>query len=98
VTAIKFFNSDKMGIEYKDDLFVSDMNNGKIYHFDLNGDRTSLVLDGELADKIANSPNELEEVTFAEGFSGITDLEVGPDGYLYVLSYGKGTIYRISPT
>ncbi len=98
VTAIKFFNSDKMGIEYKDDLFVGDMNNGKIYHFDLNEDRTSLVLDGQLVDKIANSPNELEEVTFAEGFSGITDLEVGPDGYLYVLSYGKGTIYRISPT
>jgi glucose/arabinose dehydrogenase len=98
VTAIKFFNSDKLGIEYKDDLFVGDINNGKIYHFDLNEDRTSLVLDGELADKIANSPNELEEVTFAEGFSGITDLEVGPDGYLYVLSYGKGTIYRISPT
>jgi hypothetical protein len=48
--------------------------------------------------KIANSSNELEKVTFAEGFSGITDLEVGPDGYLYVLSYAKGTIYRTSPT
>jgi len=97
ITAIKFFNSDKMGPEYKDDLFVGDINNGKIFHFDLNDDRTSLVLDGELADKIANSPDDLEEVTFAEGFSGITDLDVGLDGYLYVLSYGKGTIYKISP-
>jgi glucose/arabinose dehydrogenase/predicted MPP superfamily phosphohydrolase len=97
LTAIKFFNSDKMGIEYEDDLFVGDINNGKIYHFELNDDRTSLVLDGELDDKIANSNDELDKVTFAEGFSGITDLEVGPDGYLYVLSYGKGTIYRISP-
>jgi len=97
VTAIKFFNSDKMGEAYKNDLFVSDFNNGKIYHFDLNDDRTGLILDGELTDKIADSPNELEKVTFAERFSGITDLEVGPDGYLYVLSFGNGAIYRIVP-
>lgn len=97
VTALKFFNSDKMGLEYKNDLFVGDIKNGKIYHFDLNDDRTSLKLEGDLADKIANSPKELEEITFADGFSGISDLEVGPDGYLYVLSYGKGAIYRIIP-
>ena len=97
VTAIKFFDSDKFGLEYKNDLFVGDIKNGNIYHFDLNFDRKSLILDGILSDRIANSPEELESVEFAEGFSGITDLEVGPDGYLYVLAYGKGTIYRIIP-
>jgi hypothetical protein len=30
----------------------------------------------------------------ALGLNGITDIEVGPDGYLYILSY-EGTIYRI---
>ena len=50
-----------------------------------------------LADRIADSPGELEKVIFAEGFSGITDLEVGPDGYLYVLSIGQGAIYKIAP-
>jgi glucose/arabinose dehydrogenase len=64
----------------------------------LNPDRKSLVLDGYLTDKIADTPEELDGVKFAEGFSGITDLEVGPDGYLYVLTYGKGTIYRIVPS
>jgi aldose sugar dehydrogenase len=34
---------------------------------------------------------------FAEGFGGITDLEVGPDGYLYVVSIGQGKIFRIVP-
>lgn len=97
VTAIKFLNSDKMGIQYKNDLFIGDIKYGKIYHFDLNDNRTSLLLDGKLADQVANTPDELDNVTFAKGFSGITDLEVGPDGFLYVLSYGKGTIYRISP-
>ncbi len=97
VTAIKFFDSDKFGLEYKNDLFVSDIKNGNIYHFDLEADRQNLTLDGILSDKIANMPDELDNVKFAEGFSGITDLEVGPDGHLYVLSYGKGIIYRISP-
>jgi glucose/arabinose dehydrogenase/predicted MPP superfamily phosphohydrolase len=97
VTAIKFLDSDKFGSEYRNDLFVSDIKNGNVYHFDLNPDRKSLVLDGPLSDKIANTPVELDGVKFAEGFSGISDLEVGPDGYLYVLAYVKGTIYRIVP-
>jgi hypothetical protein len=29
----------------------------------------------------------------------ITDVEVGPDGYLYILTFGKeGTLYKIVPT
>jgi aldose sugar dehydrogenase len=96
-TGLKFFNSDKMGIEYKDSLFVGDVHNGNLYHFNLNYDRTSLLLDGMLSDKIADSPHELEKVIFAQGFGGISDLEVGPDGYLYVLSIGQGAIYRIVP-
>jgi glucose/arabinose dehydrogenase len=34
---------------------------------------------------------------FGSGFGGITDMEVGPDGYLYVLSFDRGMLYRISP-
>ena len=96
-TGIKFFNSDKFGPDYKNDIFVGDIHNGNIYHFNLNDDRTSLLLDGALSDKIADSAEELDNVIFAEGFGGITDLEVGPDGYLYVLSLGLGTIYKIVP-
>ena len=44
VTAIKFFDSDKFGSEYENDLFVSDIKNGNIYHFDLETDRRNLVL------------------------------------------------------
>jgi len=39
---------------------------------------------------------ELEDVVFAEGFEGITDIKVGPDGYLYLVSYAQGKIYRIT--
>jgi len=39
---------------------------------------------------------DLNQITFAKGFGAITDLQVGPDGYLYVLTY-TGSIYKITP-
>jgi aldose sugar dehydrogenase len=94
-TAIKFFDSTKLGAEYENDLFVGDFKNAFLYHFDLNEDRTALALSGELADKVADSPDELESVIFGSELR-IADLEVGPDGYLYVLTL-TGTIYRVVP-
>ena len=95
VTSIKFLDSDKLGKDYQNDVFVGDFNNGNLYHFDLSEDRNQLLLDGPLKDRIANNLDELQEVILGRGFSGITDIEVGPDGYLYVLSYA-GEIFRIS--
>jgi aldose sugar dehydrogenase len=94
VTAIKFFNSDKLGKEYENDLFVGDYVKGNLYHFDLNSLRTELELGGQLADKVSNNTREIRQVVFAEGFGGITDIEVSPDGYLHILS-PSGEIYRI---
>jgi glucose/arabinose dehydrogenase len=86
ITAIKFLGSDKLGKNYENDIFVGDFDNGNIYHFDLSSNRTALSLDNKLADKIANNRDELQDVIFGRGFGAIVDLEVGPDGYLYVLS------------
>ena len=97
-TAIKFLDSDRLGKQYENDIFVSDITQGNIYHFELNANRTRLALQGVLADKIANNATENNNIIFGEGFGGITDLEVGPyDGYLYVVSLGHGAIYRIVP-
>ena len=109
LTSIKFLDSDKLGEEYENDLLVADIHNGNIYRFELNDQRTELVLDGFLADKVADTAEEYEETLFASGFSGITDIEVSPDGYLYVLAfhettkadrihyYGQGAIYKVVP-
>jgi aldose sugar dehydrogenase len=98
-TAIKFLGSDTLGNQYKNDIFVSDITQGNIYHFDLTGNRTNLILDGLLADKVSNNSTENQDIIFGEGFGGISDLEVGPyDGYLYVVSLGHGSIYRIVPS
>ena len=89
-----------LGKEYENDLFVAGYNNGKLYHFDLSDNRNSLELHNLLADRIANSTKELKDVEFASGLGMITDLEIGPDGYMYVLSHTEreATIYRIVPT
>ena len=91
-TAIKFLHSNRYGKDYKDDLFVGDVNNGNLYHFDLNKDRSGLLLSGRLQDKIADSREELKKVIIATGFGSIVDLEVGPDGYLYILSEGNNKV------
>jgi glucose/arabinose dehydrogenase len=90
VTKIKFLNSSKLGKEYKNDLFVGDFHNGYLYHFDLNQKRDGLLLKGLLPDKLANNNDELKQVIFGRGFGAITDIEVGPDGYLYVMSIKQG--------
>jgi glucose/arabinose dehydrogenase len=98
-TAIKFFNSDKLGEQYENDIFVSDIDNGNIYHFKLNQERNGFLLGGSLADNVAYTSKDSQQAVFATGFGGITDLQVGPgDGYLYVLSYTGGTNYRIVPS
>ena len=97
VTAIKFLNSTALGEQYANDMFVGDINNGRLYHFDLNVDRTGLILEGVLEDKVADNVAELEGVIFGTGFRSISDIEVGPDGYLYLSLYGPGKIIRIAP-
>jgi aldose sugar dehydrogenase len=90
-TALKFLNSDKLGTQYENDMFVGDFNNGNIYHFELNKERTKLNLDSPLEARLS------EKIIFAKGFGGITDIEVGPDSYLYIVSISQGKIYRIVP-
>jgi glucose/arabinose dehydrogenase len=94
VTAIKFLNSDKLGTDLQNDMFVGDINDGNLYHFDLTNSRKELHLEGSLKDKVADNMDELEQVIFAKGFGSITDIEVGPDGYLFILVY-DGLIYRL---
>jgi hypothetical protein len=85
-------------------MFVSTAGEGKIYNFDLTQDRKQLVLKDVLADKIVDSNSEEDSITFAEGFTMVTDLEMNPyDGYLYAVSpvnrhSAAGSVYKIVST
>jgi glucose/arabinose dehydrogenase len=114
-TDIEFFSSSKLGDGYKNNIFVGDVRKGNLYFFEVNENRDGIDLNpaqqiAGLSDFVVDTEEELSSVTFGSGFGGITDIETGPDGFLYVLSYYKesespelnlkfnnnGTIYKIS--
>jgi glucose/arabinose dehydrogenase len=103
LTDIEFFNSTKLGDRYDRNLFVGDINYGNLYFFEVNGDRTGVTFqDPRLLDLVADpvkeegEGSELSSIILGEGFGRITDIETGPDGFLYVLTYEDGKIYRIT--
>lgn len=102
VTDIEFLNSDKLGDKYENNIFVGDINNGKIYFFELDENRTGFKIsdghnsDGGIGDLVADNDDEASKVTFGNGFDRITDIETGPDGLLYILSYDGGRVYRVT--
>jgi glucose/arabinose dehydrogenase len=93
-TAIKFYNSSKLGEEYANRLFVGDVY-GTVLSFNLNESRTGIELSGNLSDGVADVRNETQPILFGDGFGLITDIKVGPDGLLYVMDRENGVVYRI---
>ena len=78
-------------------MFVGDINNGHLYFFTINSNRTGLDLAAipGLEDLVADTNEELNPVIFGRGFAGgITDIETGPDGNLYILTL-SGDLYRL---
>jgi glucose/arabinose dehydrogenase len=102
VTDIEFYDSDKLGNDYTNNIFVGDANNGHLYFFEVNEDRSGLQFeDPRLSDDlVASNERERAAVLFATDLpSSITDIETGPDGYLYVLTFHPtmGSISTIVP-
>ena len=93
------------GQVYENDLLVGNVNEQALYHFELNEERTELNLQGPVADKIAVGAEDVKNYKLAEGLGRITDLEIGPDGFLYIVSHEwdresdqkDGAILRLIP-
>jgi aldose sugar dehydrogenase len=97
LTAIVFMRSPLLGADYQNDVLAGDINNGNLYHFKVNSTRDGLDFTTmALADRVADSGAELQEIILGIGFGGITDLKVGPDGLLYILSFGLGKVFVLS--
>jgi hypothetical protein len=84
---------------YDNSLFVGDCNTGNLYKFELNQDRNGFTFSSSfLQDKIINKDESMDELIIGTGFGCVTDIERGPDGFLYVVSLSEGKIFRIIPT
>jgi aldose sugar dehydrogenase len=96
-TGLVFLNSTALGSQYLNNLFVGDINGGVLYRFRPTASRDGFVFQNSaLFDRVADNSSELNELVFGTGFGGITDIKVGPDGFLYVVSF-SGQIFVVSP-
>jgi glucose/arabinose dehydrogenase len=98
-SGLKFLTSEKLGIQYHNDIFVGAFLDGRLYHFDLNQERSHLSLPSKLSSKVLQNWNSTgsEDIVFGTGFGGISSMNIGPDGFLYVVSVEHGKVYRITP-
>ncbi len=83
--------------EYQNSVLVGAYHSGAIYELKLNENRTGFKFaNPSLVDSVLNRDDDPTTILFASGFAGVTDIEEGPDGLIYVVSVGDGTIYKIS--
>jgi glucose/arabinose dehydrogenase len=102
---IGFLDSDDLGREYEDDLFMGGSRNflegGHLFRFNLTRNRRDVdVDDPRLADKVADNVGkwtlrESETLLFGRNFGVGTDIQTGPDGDLYVVSNSLGSVFEI---
>lgn len=103
LSALEFLSSNNLGDKYTNDMFVGDIYNGNLYRFTLNETRDGFVMNGTEPEDILGTMNnvvksstENQRLIFGQGFGSIADIQTGPDGYLYVLSF-TGGLYRVLP-
>jgi glucose/arabinose dehydrogenase len=96
-TAIVLPVGSALGSSYDSVALVADNNLGQIYRFPLNAQRDAFDLGSftGLSDLVADSSSERNALRIGRGFGRVTDLKIGPDGALYVVSIFDGAIYRI---
>ncbi|MCS7209210.1 MAG: PQQ-dependent sugar dehydrogenase [Fimbriimonadales bacterium] len=98
VTSIVFVRSARFDANLRDTALVGENNNSGLYRFVPNATRNDFVLTGALADRVADSIAERGLPQIGIDWGVVTDLRIGPDGYLYVVSLFANRVYRIRPT
>ncbi len=101
-TSVTFQTSPVLGSESQYDLFMAEghfFGNHRVFRFPMNDARDGFQFEQPaLQDLTGNNYPEMQPLVFAEGFGIITDVKVGPDGFLYIVDRNANTVYRIRPT
>ena len=79
---ITFYNANQFPPVYRDNAFVVMWHLGEVYRIQLN--------------KTSNGDYLARTTLFATGLNHPLDLTVGPDGALYIASWGDNAVYRLS--
>jgi glucose/arabinose dehydrogenase len=106
-TALGFAYRTSLGAQYEGDMFVGSatpqLAGGFLFRLKLAADRKDFALsDPLLADHVADNRDkyditESESLLFGSNFGGVTEIQTGPNGNLYVVSVTRGAIFEIAP-
>jgi len=95
VTSIIFPRNSNLPADIRVKAIVGDNNFGNLYAYPLNAARNGFSLTGGNSDLVADNDSERDQYRLGNGWGVTTDLEVGPDGWLYVVDLANGTVRRI---
>ncbi len=102
ITDLAFLADFTFDARYHDAVIFGGSNGrnaGRLHVLRLNAARNGFDVSGlpaGLTDLVTDTNMELDELTFGSGFGVVTDIQIGPDRALYVLSL-NGALYRIVP-
>ncbi|WP_373496550.1 hypothetical protein, partial [Aquiflexum sp.] len=101
-----FINGSGLGSQYDGHLVLgagSDkLEGGYLFKFKLSGNRNKVVVDdSRINDRVADNMTkhditESESLLFGKNFGIGTDIQTGPNGNLFVVSFSHGKIYEIT--
>lgn len=99
VAGIGFIRSARFPSDIRDAMVVGESNNNNLYLFKLNANRDGFDFSAfpALQDLVADNATERNLLRWGTGWGVVSDIKIGPDGYLYVVSHLAGRIYRIRP-
>lgn len=95
ITALNFLQGSAWGAQYDDAVLVGEVNGGRLWLLRLNANRDGFELSGALADGVLDPGDAF--APFGTNFSVVTDITRGPDGALYITSFGSDTVFRVAP-
>lgn len=98
VAAMCFLHSARFDPDLRDQCVVGESVNSRLYLFQMNATRNGFVFtDPNLQDRVADTADERNHNSWGTGWGVASDLRIGPDGYLYVVSHLAHRIHRIRP-
>ena len=102
--AIGFISGKALGPQYNGDLIVglsvTNVLNGALFRFQLTGKRNKLTGAGGGEDRVADNLTfydltESEDLLFGADFGVVTDIKMGPNGNLFIVSLTRGRVFEI---
>ncbi|BCW95011.1 MAG: PQQ-dependent sugar dehydrogenase [Fimbriimonadales bacterium] len=98
VAAICFLRSARFDADLRDQCVIGESVNGRLYLFQMNATRNRFSFtDSRLQDLVADSTDERNLNSWGTNWGVASDIKIGPDGYLYVVSHLANRIHRIRP-